>query len=165
MGRVELVGRIIADAEAKAARTVEEGRRVAAEIDERAQAEAARIRAETTARAEHEAELIVERARSRARLEMRQATLAARWRRIEHVLAEAAEQVRKDPRYTKQLEELKKKYRQTGASVEQPGDGSLGGLVVRQGRETTDLTIQQVLQQVREELTPDLARLLFAGGP
>uniref|UniRef100_A0A7C4CCH7 V-ATPase subunit E n=1 Tax=candidate division WOR-3 bacterium TaxID=2052148 RepID=A0A7C4CCH7_UNCW3 len=162
MGAAALVARIVGEAEARAVRVIDEGNRTAAEIGARARAEAERVRSEMTARAKREAETILERTRSRVRIDLRQARLVARWRAIDRIFALAAERIKHDPRYPERLEQLARQYGTADANVERKGERTRGGLIVRQGSKTLDLSVEQILGQVREEYLPDLARRLFA---
>lgn len=180
MGTVELIDKILADARSRVAAIKEEKERRLEEIHNRTAAVLAELKKENEEMLNQKVNFIVERTRSQARLESRKLILEARWQMIERVCAEARKAIINDPDYPALLEMLVKKYVKPGCTVHlspsdtarwktiggiKPGEPVpiTGGVIIRTGREVIDLSLDTVLNQVREELITELAQTLFSG--
>gem|GEM_PF-706533 len=185
MGTTELIEKIYTDARAKVAAIQEDKKRKLAEIDQRTQLTIDRLKRESTERLEERVRAIHDRARSQAQLEGRKVILKAKWQVIDTVLEEAKKAILSSPDYPKIIEMLVKKYAPTQASVHLSAEDSkrwdkiagikigepvpiTGGVIIRSaaagrltGKEEIDLSLDTVLSQVREELSTELAAILF----
>ncbi len=177
MGAQELTRKIIADARQRAEALKAEGRAAAASVKERAAAEQAKLAEESRRQTEREAGPIVERARSAARLDRQKRLLAARWQVIDRAVEQAGQAVVKDPSYPDILVALARRHAVPGATLHfsesdtrlvrgrgvEPGEpvAIRGGLLVRQGKVVLNLSLDELLVSVRNDLASELAKVLF----
>jgi len=180
MGKSELVEKILADARTRAACIDAERTRKVAEVEARAEAERNALAAENAERIRRETEIILERARSTARLQKRSAVLTARWQVLDRVIEAAKQRLLADSRYAGMVAGLVKKYAKPGAVVRlSPADtetfGSklpvapgkpasiIGGVIIVNGREELNFSLDDSLALVKQELAAELSRVLLPG--
>lgn len=185
MGTAELIEKINADARLKVTAIQEEKKRTLAEIEQRTQKVIETLKREIAERREQRIRAINERARSQAQLEGRKIVLEAKWQVIDLVCTEAKRVILSSPDYPQIIETLVKKYASTKSSIHlspndtkrwskvagiTPGEPApiTGGVIIRvsaaghvAGKEELDLSLDTILNQVREEFCTELAAILF----
>ena len=178
MGSSELIEKIRADGRQRVAEIERERERQVAEITTRRDAEVQTLESEFHERGERETRLIRERARSRAKLDARKVLLAAKWEAIGRVFAAARERIPSDPEYPRLLREIATRHAEPGTVVRlsesdrakhgptlgvELGEPApiAGGVLVVQGRETVDYSLDESLAMLRSELASAIARILF----
>ncbi len=185
MGTTELLEKIYTDARAKVAAIQEDKKRKLAEIAQRTQMAIDRLKRESTERLEERVRAIHDRVRSQAQLEGRKVILEAKWQVIDTVLEKAKKAILSSPDYPKIIEMLVKKYAPDQASVHLSAEDSkrwdkiagiktgepvpiTGGVIIRSaaagrftGKEEIDLSLDTIVSQLREELSTELAAILF----
>jgi len=181
VGTKELIDKILGDAHEKVAAIDAEREKEVKEIEERLKQTEERLTREQKERIEKWVGVILENARSRARLEAKKILLEAKWRVIEKVCEKARDAIVKSPEYRAILKRLIEKYAgpdatihlsendkarfgsQLGAKLGEPVPIA-GGLIIRQGKEEIDLSLDSILNLVKEELITDLSQILFPEG-
>ncbi len=179
MGTGELIEKILSDAQARVTAIKAEKVRLVQEIQQRAESEETKLKKEMEERLKQKVEFILERAKSQARLERRKILLEARWRLIDILCERVKEIILNDPDYLMTIRTLAEKYADKESIVyfsaaDTPRIGSIpglkigepatisGGLIIRHGREEIDYSLDTVVSQVKEELLPQIARILFS---
>ncbi len=186
MGTAELIEKIYADARLKVTAIQEEKKRALAEIEQRTQNVIETLKREIAERREQRIQAMNEQARSQAQLEGRKIVLEAKWQVIDSVGTEAKKAILSSPDYPKIIEKIVKKYASPQSSIHlspndtkrwgkvagiTPGEPApiTGGVIIRlaaaghvAGKEELDLSLDTILNQVREEFCTELAAILFA---
>jgi vacuolar-type H+-ATPase subunit E/Vma4 len=178
MGAGELLEKIRLDGRERVAAVEAERVREVEEITRHRDAELGALEREFGERTSHLVMRIGERARSQARLERRKALLAAQWQVVDRVLGRARAMLLDDPDYPGLLKQLAAQH--VGAVVRlsktdterfgrdfkdrlgEPADVA-GGLLVVQGRQVTDLSLDEVFVESRGDLALAIVRELFPG--
>lgn len=180
MGSTELLEKILADTRAKVAAIQEEKERRLAEIAQRTKSVIEKLKRESAELVNERVQRMIERTRSQAKIERRKIVLEAKWQVIDFVFSEAKKAILSSPDYPQIVANLARRYASPGASVYlSPADTKrwdavagikigepapiTGGLIVRSGRMAIDLSLDTVLMLIREELSPELAAVLFEG--
>jgi vacuolar-type H+-ATPase subunit E/Vma4 len=186
VGTAELIEKIHADARLKVTAIQEEKKRALAEIEQQTQKIIETLKKENAERLEQRIRAMNDRARSQAQLEGRKIVLEAKWQMIDLVCTEAKKVILSSPDYPKIIEKLVKKYASPQASIHLSPDDTkrwgkvagitpgepvpiTGGVIIRvaaaghaAGKEELDLSLDTILNQVREEFCTELAAILFA---
>lgn len=180
MGSTELLEKIFADAQAKVAAIQEEKERRRAEVEERTKSVIEKLKRKSAELVNERVRQMIERARSQAKLERRKIVLEAKWQLIDRVFSEAKRAILSSPDYPQIVAQLAKSYATPEVSIHLSAEDTkrwnprvgiklgeptpiTGGLIVRSGRMTIDLSLDTVLMLIREELSPELAAVLFEG--
>lgn len=180
MGSTELLEKIFADARAKVAAIQEEKERRLAEVEERTKSVIEKLKRESAELVNQRVRQMIERARGQAKLERRKIVLEAKWQAIDRVFSEAKKAILSSPDYPQIVAQLANRYANSDASIHLSAEDTkrwnprvgiklgepapiTGGLIVRSGRMTIDLSLDTVLMVIREELSAELAAVLFEG--
>lgn len=182
MAKSKLLDKIRADAQAGLqeikAREEAELRRIAQILAD----QIAKLEKEYQLLTERETALILERARSRARLEQRNMLLAAKWRMIDRVLAQAVERLLADKDYPELVLSLVKRFADKESVVRlsrkdavrfnfdsevKVGESAdiAGGVVIVRGKTVLDFSVDRILEKVRSKLAQELDKILFSAAP
>jgi len=178
MATKELLDRIAGDARDRLAAVRAEETKEVVVIRGRLEAEVAKLRGEARTRIERETSLITERQRSQARLDERKTVLAAKWRVIDRAFDQARKRVLESKEYPTAVASIIENHapgdstvmlseadasrlasKLAGRKVEQAAIA--GGVVIRQGRQFVDYSLDVTLGALRNELAGELARVLF----
>lgn len=175
-GREELIARIRQEGRKRVAEVDAERERALKELRQHAAREIEALALSAAERTQREAAQVVERARSEARLTQRNARLAARWRSIERVIAEAVTRFRGEAGYGELLTALVRQHAPAGSVVTaapadvnrlrdakfkvEPGPMTAGA-VIKVGKRDLNFSIEALSGQVREAMVSDIARVLF----
>ncbi len=181
MGKVELIEKIRADARARVAAILKEKEAEISEIKKRTEATCVRLKMENAKKIEERIKLILDNARSQAGVEKRKILLLARWRVIDMVTERAKQTILANPDYSALIQHLIEKYATDDATVHLSKEDTSrfihllnkkgikigaplpisGGVVIQKEKEKLDLSLDAILSEVRDELLPELARILF----